>query len=329
MQRFVSTLWNVTIFLKTYASAVKPPARFASGNVLDVWMHARLKEVGREVAREMDAYHIVEAARALNDAVINDLSNWYVRRSRSRFQRPRDKNEHDEAAESLAFFLNEFAKLVAPLTPFLAEAVWQDVNDTKIKSVHWEDYPAFAALTVKERTALSAMQRVRTMAEAHLRLRADAHIRVRQPLSASAIPGPLPPAAYQSILKDELNVENVVPFDKMEHTTEKGWRVNDSAGALNITLSSSLKMHGYGRELVRAIQDMRRSLGLKPTDRIRVSYSLSPDSLRGKLTKFEETIANDTNADSVREKAAGKTRGAVRTVALDAQDTVTVAVDKA
>ncbi|MEX2007956.1 MAG: class I tRNA ligase family protein [Candidatus Spechtbacterales bacterium] len=302
-RKFVATLWNSLVFLQTYAPTVKAPKAITSKHVLDAWMAARLKEVAAEVQIFMDEYHIVEAARLLDAFVMQDVSNWYVRRSRARLQRPASAQEKKEAAGSLAFTLSELAKLAAPFTPFIAEAVWQAVNATEKKSVHWEDYPKEAKLLKREQKTLADMANVRAWAEVALRLRASAGQKVRQPLATLVVPEKLS-KELAVILQEELNVKEVVYTDVYTTVyTKSGWVTADTPTgtlALNIEVSRELEREGQVRDIVRRIQDMRKSFGLKPNDKVIVEYSL-PKALRGNFTAYEQDIARDVNAKQVRE----------------------------
>ncbi|MDP4010282.1 MAG: class I tRNA ligase family protein, partial [Candidatus Spechtbacteria bacterium] len=305
-QRFISTLANSHTFFETYAPDVKPPSVFKSENILDKWVFIRLKQVSKTVSTHLDNYNILDAARAVDDFVLEDLSNWYIRRSRERLQRPKSKTEKTEAAKTLAFVLNETVKIAAPFIPFLSEHIWQSINKTHASSVHWEDYPAFNKLSAADEKTLKIMQDIRDWAQVGLRLRKVANIKVRQPLESFAVPKDIPPA-YKDILKDEINVKEIVDISKAGANKDDWVYDEESKGkmALKTKLSESLVMEGQVREMMRHIQDMRKSLGLHPNDAIEIYYSM-PENLRDKLVKFETKIASDTNAVFMKEKELGQ-----------------------
>lgn len=324
MQKFIATLWNSYIFFEMYApSGTKVPKTFRSKHVLDTWMHARLNHVAREVRGHLDDYHVVEAARALDTFVIEDFSNWYIRRSRSRLQRPANASEHQEAARCLAYALNAIVIMSAPFIPFLSEALWQKLHNAKnrgksvprepkaSRSVHWEDFPHPRILSPKHVRALSDMKNVREWAEAGLRLRAEAGIRVRQPLHSFTVPKKLI-GPYRDILKEELNVKEIVEGKELKIDTE---------------LTRELVIEGQVREMVRRIQGMRKSVGLRPHHKIRVYYSL-PSALQATLDMHEAKIAADTNAIEMR---SGKIEGrydATSSFKWDGKSEVTIAIKK-
>ncbi|MEX0916798.1 MAG: class I tRNA ligase family protein, partial [Candidatus Spechtbacterales bacterium] len=188
-QKFIATLYNSLTFLRTYAPKARAPKTAPkTENVLDVWIVAKLKEVAYKVSTALDTYDIMTAARLLDEFVMEDVSNWYVRRSRARFQQSTSTSELNTAGTVLAYVLSETAKLVAPFTPFVAEAVWQDVNGTAKASVHWEEWNVLAEVPSEDKRSLQDMERVRAWAQVALRLRTEAKLKVRQPLASLAVP---------------------------------------------------------------------------------------------------------------------------------------------
>lgn len=304
-QKFISTFANSQVFLETYSPNVKTPKSFSaksSDDILDQWIYARLKQARQKAVEGLEDYNILDAARALDDFLINDLSNWYIRRSRTRLQRPSSKKEKENAERTLAYVLNEFAKLTAPFTPFISEHVWQKLNKTQKKSVHWEDYPAIEKITAAEEKLIDGMDKVRDWAQYGLRLRAEQGIRVRQPLQALAVPGKLP-SKLKDILKQELNVKEISSIEDIDKKNGD-WKELEFPGgkmALDTAISGALFTEGRVREMVRHIQSLRKSLDLKPEDKIDILYSM-PKELEGKLFKWEKQIAEDTNASRIQEK---------------------------
>ncbi|MEX0870018.1 MAG: class I tRNA ligase family protein [Candidatus Spechtbacterales bacterium] len=301
-QKFVSTYINSFSFLKLYTDNTKPPKSFSeksSSNVLDKWIHARFKEVAREATRYIEEYNVLDATRAIDSFVVDDLSNWHIRRSRPRLQKPADKKEKEEAVKTLSFILNELSKLTAPFVPFSSEHVWQGINGTTAKSVHWEKYPSPKDLTATEKEILELMKKTREFAQAGLSARSVSSLKIRQPLQALAIPEDIPDA-YKRILEEELNVKEVLWAENINDLKEDKWFKHEQV-ALNTELSDALREEGYAREVVRSIQNMRKSLKMTPKDKISVQYSL-PSEMQGKLSRFEDQVAGDVNASKFFEK---------------------------
>lgn len=305
MQKFMATFYNSLVFLKTYApkqTALKKFDEKISKNILDIWILSRVKEMGREVVNHLDSYNILDAARLIDTFVVEDLSNWYVRRSRERLQRPRDKRDKEEAARVLAFVLSETAKISAPFIPFLSEYIWQEINGYSSKSVHWEKYPEYRKLSKKEKNVLSEMKKIREWAGAGLRLRAGSAIKVRQPLESFSLPENVK-KQYKELLKDELNVKEIVLSKHIENKKEWVYEKTPSGVvALKIVLSPQLVFEGSIREMIRHIQSMRKSLGLNPNQKIIIHYSV-PEDMSGTFAKIEKKIAFDTNATKIEEKS--------------------------
>ncbi len=284
-RNFILRLANVLAFYETYAP--RPAVRGAapSATVLDSWMRARLAETTAIVTRKLDEYDITAAGRAV-ETLVDDLSNWYVRRSRRRFQRPVSERELTAVAEALRQTLRQVAALLAPFTPFLAEHIWLRVRGQgDSQSVHLSDWPRAGARNQnsnsknqKDGQLLEAMAAVRAIAAEALRQRAEAKIKIRQPLQKFKVqsfdklriyPEPSRGAKFNTpelleLLKDEVNVKEVVVDSKLKVAVE-----------LDTHITEALREEGIVRELIRNIQDLRRDAGCKPQDRVLVWVSAS------------------------------------------------------
>lgn len=322
-QKFVATLYNSLTFLRTYAPKTRAPkVAPRGGSALDAWVLARLKEVAMSVAASLDSYDIMSAARALDEFVMEDLSNWYVRRSRGRFQQPASLAQLESAAAVLAFVLSETAKLAAPFTPFLAEAIWQDVNGTSSKSVHWEEWDVPKKLSSVQQQVLDDMAAVRSAAQTVLRLRAEEGLKVRQPLARVAVPRAFS-SDFARLLAEEVNVKEIVT-----ETKGGGWKKDkESRVALDTDLTPELEHEGFVREIIRRIQGMRKDIGLTPEDRIRVQYSL-PAGKEGIFVADEELIAREVRASSLGEAAICQPYEVHASAELDSQLTIEIAIQR-
>ncbi len=277
---FIDIFLNTLNFYEMYKPVAKKLAR---KNTLDLWMEAKCAMVGAEVARRMDAYDVVGAARLVEDFVGNDISRWYVRRSR-------DRMRSGEGVEVLRKTLLEAAILAAPFVPFTAEIVYRAVNG-KRESVHLEDWPKKLAYS---KPLISGMEEVRSLAAKGLELRARSGIKVRQPLSSFIVKSmTIRDLALIDVLKNELNVKNVIVNKKLA----------DDA-AIDLVITPELKEEGEARELIRLTQDARKKAGLKPLDMISlvISGSFSPASLatikKGTRAKYLKT-SDSINGPSV------------------------------
>lgn len=219
-------------------------------HVLDIWIYAKLALVRDEVTKRMDTYDIVGAARILEDFVANDISRWYVRRSRERMK-------EGSGISILREVLLEVARLAAPFIPFTAEIVYSTLGGAR-ESVHLELWPEKRTYAKK---VLVDMEEVRRVASIGLELRAASGIKVRQPLAKLIMKKTrLGQDAYFGLLREELNVKEIVVDPKIQGDI-----------MLDTVITSELKKEGVAREVVRSIQEMRKRAGLHPRDFINVT----------------------------------------------------------
>jgi isoleucyl-tRNA synthetase len=224
-RKFFDTLFNTYKFFALYASvdAWSPsdadPAP-AERPLLDRWLLARLDAVAREVGTELDGYQLTRAYRALGDFVVEDLSNWYVRRNRSRFWNSQDADDQRAAFRTLYDALRTVAILAAPCVPFAADWLHRALTG---ESVHLQPFPpvqqgdaAAGGRLQSDRPESEQLQddmaAVRTLVSLGRAAREDVQIRVRQPLRGikAVLPGgrTLPPDMLE-VVRDELNVKEV------------------------------------------------------------------------------------------------------------------------
>ena len=220
-RRFLSTLWNVYSFYVLYANVdgfdpsehELPVPRRAP---IDRWMISRFNGLARTVREDLDAYDITGAARAI-EAFVDDLSNWYVRRSRRRYWGPEMNEDKVAAYLTLHEMLLGVAKLLAPFTPFVAEEIYRNLEGERREgapeSVHLCDYPDCdeAVVDVELEQDMDVTRRVVTLGRA---ARNKVNIKNRQPLAEMVVvvesaEGRRAVAALESLVKDELNVKAV------------------------------------------------------------------------------------------------------------------------
>jgi isoleucyl-tRNA synthetase len=253
VRRFLLTLWNVFAFYVTYANAddVDPAAHRVDVEerpVLDRWILSRLSSVTEAARAALESYDATAAAREL-DRFVDDLSNWYVRRSRRRFWDPARAGE-SSGSEKLAAHLTLYealttvARLLAPITPFVAEYVWRTLaagQDGHRESVHLADYPE-PDPAVRDEPLERSMETARRVASLGRTVRTDARVRVRQPLARAAVhvppdAGDLTPLA--DLIAEELNVKSV---DLAESPEIVGaWRAKPNYRALGPRLGPGVK----------------------------------------------------------------------------------------
>lgn len=256
--RVVNMLRNVLAFYLLFAGSTEVAASAESTHPLDRWILLRLSELMRESTEAFDRFEVARAVRPMR-LFIEDLSTWYVRRSRERIK-GNDTFDRNRSLATLRFVLREFSKLSAPVMPFLAEEVFLGVRAAEDpESVHLADWPlesfrqkmkrVFGARADAE--LLSGMTRVRALASDALQLRQRALIKVRQPLSKLSVPDPLS-EALANILAEEVNVKYV--------------RTGHSTIELDTELTDELIKEGDEREMARAVAEARKVEGYSPKD---------------------------------------------------------------
>jgi isoleucyl-tRNA synthetase len=229
----------------------------ASLNILDQWILSRLNQLNNEVTNGLEKYELDKATRPFAD-FIDDLSTWYLRRSRDRFK---GENEADKASAlaTTRFVLLELSKLLAPFMPFVAEDIYLKLNGG-LESVHLEKWPT--ALKI-DNNLLENMKVVRKIASLGLEARSKAKINVRQPLGKLLVKKIQDPRSkiqkdtdLINLIKEEVNVKEVT-FDANLSTEVE----------LDLDITPELKEEGELRDLIRAIQDRRKDQGLTIQDR--------------------------------------------------------------
>ncbi len=233
VRKVLLTYWNTVAFHALYARTngwtpdqQAPPEQDRS--VLDRWLLSQLNQLTRDVTDALDRFDTQRVGMLLSE-FIDDMSNWYVRRSRRRFW------DGDPAALStLHETLHVLTRLMAPLTPFITERVWQDVirsdDETAAESVHLADWSTYDEERIDE-TLDAGMALTRRLVELGRSARAEAKIKTRQPLQRVLIPS----AAFERLseeLKDEimaeLNVVAVESFgsagDLVDHSAKGNFR---------------------------------------------------------------------------------------------------------
>lgn len=216
--KFIDLLQNVHAFYALYANidGFDPAAHaidVTKRPLMDRWITARLHDTIRSVDVAIDKYDATTAARTLQD-LVNDVSTWYVRRNRDRFWAP--GMEADKVAAFLTLYevLTTVAKLAAPMTPFIAEELYQNLvrsGDTNAPvSVHLCDYPVANDAFIDE-TLLADMDEVLHVVEAGRHLRNESKIKTRQPLSLLYLSADRRDllSRFCAVIQDELNVKDI------------------------------------------------------------------------------------------------------------------------
>jgi isoleucyl-tRNA synthetase len=359
VRQFMLTLWNTYAFYVLYANLTEPEERELTD--IDRWIRSRLAATVETATERMEAYDTTTAGRAIGEFV-DDLSNWYVRASRKRFYGP------DGAAFStLHECLVTVSKLLAPLTPFIADEIYDNLDGSE-PSVHLCDWPVSAG---RDERLEWQFEVAREAVELGRKARAEGKLGLRQPLREAVIVagererdaierfsglvrdelnvkelrfvggadelgrwelkpnyrtlgprlgkrmpkmaeavGALDPQAAVMALRDGGSVGVVVDGEEYPLTAEdvqmvlqplEGYQVERAgthAVALNLELDAELIREGLAREVVRAIQNARKSAGLNVEDRIALTLG-GDEELVGAARAHEEYIAGEVLATQV------------------------------
>jgi isoleucyl-tRNA synthetase len=288
ISRKLSMVWNVYDFFTMYAEvdnwewdgSFDDPLLDCT-NVLDQWIISKLHVMINVVENSMKSYEIQMSARQLLP-FIDDLSNWYVRRSRKRFWKSDDSADKQNAYRTLHYVLVQLAHVMAPFTPFLAEELFRKLAN--LNSVHLRDWPQVGHTN---ESAVVAMDAVRNTVNEGLAMRSKEGIKIRQPLASISIKSRsdlgVEKDSYLEILQEELNVKKVI------------WTVdNENSVSLDTTITRSLKLEGLARELVRAVQQARKDAGFQVDDRVKLNIESSHETLLEALKEFNSYICTET-----------------------------------
>ncbi|MDD5032839.1 MAG: class I tRNA ligase family protein [Candidatus Pacebacteria bacterium] len=279
-KRMFTTLFNVLSFYKMFSAAGQPEKIGVEepAHVLDKWILNYLAKTEIEITDLLEKYDITSSARKI-EAFINDLSVWYLRRSRERFK---GEDEKDKAAaqKTLGEVLLSVSKLLAPFAPFSAEAVYKELCEEK-ESVHLENWTK--ADEEYDEKILEEMARVRNDVSVGLDLRLKSGIKVRQPLSSFETPNKFG-AEFSALIKDELNVKEI-KFGK-EYK-------------IDARITDELKKEGMLREITRAIQDLRKKAGFVQSDKIILAVDTDAGG-KDFMSGFEEKIKSATNLSEIK-----------------------------
>lgn len=286
INRKLAMIWNVYDFFTTYAAVDgwdSENAEVKSENPLDIWILSRLYQLRDEITAGMTEYNIPKALAGVIP-FLDDLSNWFVRRSRRRFSKSSDATDKNAAYATLYTVLVYLAKILAPFIPFLAEELYKNMTGST-ESVHLETWPATGPIDTE---ILEKMAETRAAITEGLALRMrksdiEPQIKVRQPLASFTYAGEKLDDFYEQIIAEEVNVKTVKHGDEFE---------------LDKTLTPELKAEGYARDLIRAVQSARKNAGLAMDDHIKLSLSVEIPEGFTKLVKAEvlaDEIVKDAN----------------------------------
>lgn len=307
VRKFLLTVWNTYSFFVTYANIDKfdpgTTANLEELAELDRWILSELNQLIDGVTRALDQYDPTGAGRMIEDFVQN-LSNWYVRRSRRRFWKSENDADKLAAYATLYRCLVTLAKLLAPFTPFVAEEIYQNLvrsfDRSAPESVHLTDYPQADLGRVDEE--LSADTRLAMAVSSMGRsARAKAGLKVRQPLAKILVrvrsekeEEGLNRMATQVL--EELNVKELHVVGNIPVDEAPDWPVVEEGGLvvmIDSDITPELAAEGLARELVHRLQMMRKQAGFDIADYIETYYQ-GGDAIKRAMKEFASYIKQET-----------------------------------
>lgn len=288
-------LWNVYNFFITYANLDGWDAKVISNkqqvkNVLNEWILSLTAQLTADVTKSLDAYDTVAAIDSIR-TFVTDFSTWYIRRSRDRIG-PSAPNEEDKNAfyQTCYSVLVTLTKLMAPITPFLAEELYRNLTDEE--SVHLADWPTIKQQVISDKQQLfEQMKIVRKIVELGLAARKEQQIKVKQPLAKITVLADKDvldlSEDLQQLIKDELNVKDVSFSSK---------KTDEVAVELDTNLTDALRAEGQAREIVRKIQEERKKIGTSLDEQVAVSLENWPAEFESYI-KHQALVASLTKGE--------------------------------
>jgi len=313
LKKFLLTFWNTLSFFSIYAEidGFSPKEHLIPLTELtdlsDRWIISKLNSLIIKVKEDMDKFNATPAARSIQNFVIEDLSNWYVRLNRERFWKS-EKDEDKWAAYTVLFtVIKELSKLSAPFIPFTSEKIYQEIirvaEEDVPESVHLNDYPNENKELIKPELE-EDMDTVREIVAIGRMLRNQANIKIKQPLSTLWIKLNL--RVQENIeklvkyIKQELNIENVVIGKIEEGDGILVYKDENVEVALDTKLTEELLNKGMLRELEHKIQMLRKEAKLDYADRIKLYYQGS-ERIKKIIEKNKEELSREILAVSIEE----------------------------
>jgi len=307
MRKDLLTLWNTYSFFVLYANidhfVPQGTAAGLSPSHLDNWIISELNRLIADMTKALDNYDLTSAARRAGDFV-DELSNWYVRRSRRRFWKSEEDGDKLAAYNTLYQCLVTLSKLLAPFVPFTAEEIYRNLfcsaDSQAPESVHLTDFPSVNKAKIDDRLSgeVRLAMKITSLGRA---ARAKAGIKVRQPLAKAIITltQESEKDALQKFAADIMDEVNIKELEFVKDTLSEDMPYHAVANdgkhwiAVDTRLSPQLKAEGVSREIVRHIQTMRRAAGFDVVDHI-VTYYQGKEDIARVLKDFGGYIKQET-----------------------------------
>lgn len=278
LKGFFFTLQNCIRFYELYgADASKELPKLS---MLDKWLMSRLNKTIASVTADLDKYDIPTAGRTIEKFVVEDLSNWWVRRSRKR----------KEALPLLRYVLLEVSKILSPFTPFMTEDMYRRLGG-EAESVHLTNWPKVQNKFINDKLE-AEMIIAREIIARGLAERKDKQLKVRQPLARVTLKVGSLSHELENLIKEELNIK-VVKYDKAQELEL----------VFDLEITPELAREGYSRELMRQIQDMRKEAKYHMEEEVVVDWQSDDEEIASAINEWGEDIKKDTVLKALNHRA--------------------------
>ena len=289
-RRFNLLLINVLRFYSMIEIDISFKNLADSDNIMDKWIISMLNQLIQDVTQRMDDYDTSEVSRLIF-SFVEDLSTWYLKNSRDRFKSELE-SERITAMNTLSFVLLNLSKLLAPLTPFISEMMYQKLrekNITNLESVHLESWPSYEENFINQ-SLQQKMVLAKEIVKRTLELRENAEIPVRQVLQKVTIKGVDLEKDYLDLISLALNVKEVL----IENGTVEGLLID-----LDTNITPELKLEGITRNLIRNLNNCRKKINLLPKNRINLYISSDNEQVIEALGQYKNKIKESIQADNI------------------------------
>jgi isoleucyl-tRNA synthetase len=306
LKKVLLPLTNVVRYLQTYAklhnwkpSNLNEPE---SNNILDKWAITRLKSFHKEFEDALNSYDIPSAVREI-EPFIDDISTWYIRRSRDRFV-----NGDTKALSTLYYSLYKFSVISASVIPFITERIYErlvlNLFPDEKKSIHLRLLDDYKDLENEEVNLLNEMNIVRNIASKAQSIRVENGMKIRQPLQTLYVVGFKELSDWMTdMLKDELNVKEIVldKFEGADSIKTKDFVLNSKKYMVGLDLEVSPKLEDEGilNELVRNIQITRKKSNCKQSESIKLAVHSENNRFQTLVNENKDYIKESTNLESL------------------------------
>ncbi len=292
LKGFIFTFENCVRFYELYGEGSKNFTHTSKAtHLLDKWILSKFNGLVGEVSKALDEYDPTTAARAIEKFTSEELSNWWLRRSRKR----------KEALGLLRFLMIESSKLIAPFMPFFAEDIhfrMHKGHKAGTQSVHLHDWPVANNKLVNKKLE-EEMEAVRSTVASGLAFRKEKQLKVRQPLKSATLKRS---SKFQSdlenLVREELNVKKLV-YDNNRAQAEQSSHdeKQETEVVLDTELDQALIYEGYARELIRQIQDMRKEAKYDLDKKVSGQWHSDDPDVSSAINQWTEEIKKEALFD--------------------------------